>query len=148
MSAGVTGGRKAARILVTAAAVWVSAVLVLFSFIATQGMSSKESLASLILFFSSFFAVAIGLPAVCTTIFTSKERALRIGCAYTAGGAIGGAFMALALKGLDKYDSELRTLTSGGPTVMFLVAAVPVSIICAVAAGALLQNIAKTRSGK
>jgi hypothetical protein len=135
--------KKSQRILATILASVVSVVLIFFSFIATQGMSGKESLSSLILFFSSFFAVAIGLPAACATIYTSMQRTLRTACSFAIGGAIGGASMALAVKGLDRYDHELRVLTNGGPTAMFLVAAVPVSVVCAVVVGVLLQKFAR-----
>jgi Kef-type K+ transport system membrane component KefB len=142
-----SGARRTAIILTTAAACFVSVILILFALIATQGMSGKESVSSLTSFFSPFFAVAIGLPAVCTTIFTSKGRAWRVACAYTAGGAVGGTLMAFAVNGLTRYDHELRILTGGGPTGKFLLWAVPVSVIFAIAVGTLLRKFAFNGAG-
>jgi uncharacterized membrane protein YhaH (DUF805 family) len=119
----------------------VSLVLILFSFVATQGMSGRESVFFLITFFAPFFAVAVALPATAVAIFRSRERALRTAAAYAGGGAIGGVFMALSMYALIAYDQELRVFTHGGPTGQLLLLALPASAICGLICGAVLQRI-------
>jgi hypothetical protein len=72
-------------------------------------MTDGERFVDVLFFFSISFAVAFGLAAASIMSFTGKSKAWSAARTFASGGAVGGAFMALALKAVIDFEHQLRS---------------------------------------
>ena len=119
----------------------LAAVLLLnLSLFSIQGMSGQEPFGRMLTFLTLSFALAFGVGAGSVRALRGKPKPGPTVCAFAIGGGLGGALFALALRALDQFDSQLRTLTGGGPLGVFLLAATLGAVGSALLVGLLLAR--------
>ena len=100
-----------------------SIVLLSLALTSIQAMSGREPFLQLLTFFGPIFAVAFGLGAACTLPLRGQYRMVASFVVFGIAGAIGGSMLAGALHLTSLFERDLRASTNGGPTGIFVMAA-------------------------
>jgi hypothetical protein len=140
-----TPGTSVIKGLLAGESVLIAVVIMLLSLTAIQGMTDGERFVDLLFYFSVSFAVAFGLAAASVMSLSGESKAWPAARAYASGGAVGGAFMALALKALIDFEHQLRVLIRGGPIGVFLLAAMLGAVSLSILVGAALLRRTRRR---
>ena len=141
----VLSRRAVIKGLLAGVGVLIAVVVMLLSLTAIQGMTGGQRFFDLLFFFSVSFAVAFGLAAASVMSLSGESKAWPAARAYASGGAVGGAFMALALKATVDFEHQLRLLTRGGPIGVFLLAAMLGAVSLPILVGAALMRRTRKR---
>ena len=129
---------SALRVLLSATGVVFGVLVLILSLVSIQGMSGGEPFARVLILFCLSFAVAFGIGAMGVAALRQTDGLRSTALAFGAGGAAGGALLAVTLKIVTDFDAHLRTLTGGGPIGMFLLAGFVGALVIPVVIGTVL----------
>ena len=132
--------RSTDRVAIAGMGILFALIAIPFLLISIQGMSGDEPLLGRLLFLSIGFAVAFGVGMASAAPLTKRYRPWPAAWDFAIGGAVGGAFLAVVLEAITRFDSQLRTVTGGGPTGVFLVGGILAALGISIGLGMALSR--------
>jgi len=124
------------RILLVSGGVFVAMFILFVSVIAIQGMSGRETIVNLVVFFSISFAIAFAIGGASAVSLTRKYKLWPATRAFAGGGAIGSMFLGISIKALVVF--------SHGPLGSLLLSAIFTALTVAFLVGIALLKRVKT----
>ena len=122
-----------------------SVVLLSLALTSIQAMSGHEPFRQSLTFFGPTLAVAFGLGAACILPLGGRYRMVSSFVVFAVAGAVGGTMLAGALRLMTVFERDLRALTNGGPTGIFLLAATIAAVAVPVLLGIPMLHLASRR---